>query len=209
MFIVLMIIVILSAIGTWALGNSRYEVRTAGYLRQRNVSETISGLGARAAMSEIGTAPKAYIDRLRATPTTGEKCDANGGLGATGPTSALPPCYHVYLQDVQNRTGTILFQVPVVSAPGVPGIPGSLGMSGMSGGFVVEFTDPIEVVRAKPGEPIDGSAGTPKFLDVTISVTGVVFQDDPGGVMGVIDASERPTATFTGGRGHMLVGPIY
>ncbi len=204
MFIILMVIAVLSAIGTWALGNSRYEVRTAGYLRQRNVSEVVSGYGARAVTSEIGTAPKAYLGLLN---KKGDLCEANGGLGATGPTTAMPPCYHLRDPDIQNRAGMVLFQGPVLSGPGIPGIPGSLGMTTMAGGFNVEFTDPMLVGRVKPGESVDDHA--PQFLDVTMSVSGVIYQDEPGGVMGVIDASERPSATFTGARGHLFVGPIY
>ena len=208
LFIVLTVIAILSSIGTYALTNSRYEVRTAGYLRQRSVADAISGLGAQAATNELGTAPAGYISRLRQTSTTGEICAANGGLGAGGPTGSLPPCLRIDLFDVQARTGVTLFNLYVPGSSGTAATPGSLGLSPMNAGFWVELTDPIEVERPVAGEQIAG-AKAPKFVDVTVTANGVVFQDEPGGVMGKVDPSERPTATFTTGRGHIIVGPIY
>jgi hypothetical protein len=208
LFIVLTVVAILSAIGTYALTNSRYEVRTAGYLRQRSVADAIAGLGAQAATSELGVAPAGYIGRLRSTSVTGEICQSNAGLGAGGSTSTLPPCLRIDLFDVQARTGVILFDQYVPGSTGTPGTPGSLGLSPMNAGFWVELTDPIEVERPMPGEQIAGSKA-PKFIDVTVTANGVVFQDEPGGTAGKVDPNERPTATFTTGRGHVIVGPIY
>jgi hypothetical protein len=212
MLVVLTVIAILSAVGAYAFSNSLYEVRTAGYVRDRSVSEQVTGVGGMAASAELGAAPAAYVGRMRMTPTTLEQCTANGGLGATGPASALPPCYHLYLQDVQNRTGLTFFQVEspaYAPALGTTVVPGSLGVSMMNGGFWVEMTDPIQVTRPVPGAPIDGSPGTPRFIDVTVTSNGVVFQDLLGGTIGVIDPSERASATYTVGRGHVVVGPIY
>ena len=212
MLVVLTVVAILSAVGTYAFSNSIYEVRTAGYVRDRSVSEQVTGVGAMAASAELGSAPAAYVQRMRMTPTTLEQCTANGGLGSAGPTGSLPPCYHLYLTDVQNRTGLTFFNTesPAYAPPiGTTIIPGSLGASMLTGGFWVEMTDPIQVSRPVPGAPIDGSAGTPKFIDVTISSNGVVFQDVAGGTIGVIDPSERPSATYTIGRGHVIVGPVY
>jgi hypothetical protein len=212
MLVVLTVIAILSAVGAYAFSNSLYEVRTAGYVRDRSVSEQVTGVGAMAASAELGSAPAAYVGRMRATAITLEQCTANGGLGATGPTSALPPCFHIYLQDVQNRTGLTFFQVEspaYAPAIGATVTPGSLGLSMMNGGFWVEMTDPIQVTRPVPGAPIDGSPGTPKFIDVTVTSNGVVFQDLSTGTTGVIDPAERPSATYTVGRGHVVVGPIY
>ncbi|MEO7094289.1 MAG: hypothetical protein ABI175_13620 [Polyangiales bacterium] len=201
-------VAILSAIGTYALTNSRYEVRTAGYLRQRSVADAISGLGAQAATSELGTAPAGYVGRLRATNATGEICQSNAGLGIVGPSGSLPPCLRIDLIDVEARTGKAMFDLYVPGTSGTPGMPGSLGLSPMNAGFWVELTDPVEVERPIAGEQIAG-AKAPKFIDLTVTANGVVFQDEPGGVAGRVDANERPTATFTTGRGHIIVGPIY
>lgn len=212
MLVVLTVIAILSAIGAYTFSNSLYEVRTAGYVRDRSVSEQVTGVGGMAASAELGSAPAAYIKRMANTSVTLEQCTANGGLGATGPSSALPPCYHVYLQDVQNRTGLTFFQIEspaYAAALGTTVVPGSLGVSMMNGGFWVELTDPMQQTRPIPGTAISGSTTQAQYMDVTVTANGVVFQDLPGGTIGVIDPSERASATFTVGRGHVVVGPIY
>lgn len=212
MFIVLTVIAVLSAIGAYAMSNSRYEVRTAGFVRQRSLSEQVNGVGGMAASAEFGAAPDAYLQLIRnrgRNPPGNEQCIANGGLGSTGPTSGLPPCYHLYLKDVQNRSGVPFVQMSIPGSSGAPGTPGSLGLTQLNVGFLVELTDPMNVIRPVPGMPIDGSPGTPTFIDVTVTATGVVFQDLPGGTADFIDANERPSATFTTGRGHVVVGPIY
>jgi hypothetical protein len=205
MFIVLMVIMILSGIGTFALSNARYEMQASGFTRQRYVSQQIAELGALAAMHEVSTAPAAYVMRMRSSATTGERCRANDGLAVMPP----PPCFHLYLLDIELRTQTNtdaerrIFRRPTSS------LPGSLGTTTMNAGFMVELTDPLQVIRPIPGAPIDGSAATPKFLDLTMTSTGVVFSDDNGN--GVIDwaLGEGQSAVFTSGRGHVVMGPIY
>jgi hypothetical protein len=202
MFIVLMVIMILSAIGTFALSNARFEVQASGFLRQHAVSMEATNLGAQAAMAEVAAAPDVYAKYMRTSASTGEVCRANAGLPASPP----PPCFHLYALDIENRTGLTtdhLFQRPNA------GSPGSLGLDQITGGFWVELTEPLDVIRPIAGAPIDGSPGTPRFLDVTLSSTGTVFIDSNAN--GVIDWSlgEGQGAVFTSGRAHMLVGPIY
>lgn len=205
MFVVLMVILILSGIGTFALSNARYELQTSGFARQRYVSQEMSGLGAMAAMNEVATAPGAYVQRMRNAALTGERCKSNSTMMLLSPP---PPCFHVYAKDIEFRTNLTtekLIQPPVPASS----MPGSLGLHKMSGGFWVELTEPLAVTRPVAGAPIDGSPGTPRFLDVTLTSTGVVFPDD--NLNGVIDWSlgEGRSAVFTSGRGHVVVGPIY
>jgi hypothetical protein len=207
MFIVLLVVMILSAIGTFALSNARFEVQSSGFLRQRSVSMETTAFGAAAAMAEISSAPAAYLNRMKAAGTTGEVCKANAGLA----TSPAPPCFRLYLLDIENRTGTTTSRL---YQPAASGNPGSLGLDRITGGFTVELTEPLDVIRPVPGAPIDGSPGTPKFLDITLSSTGVVFVDSNANYR--IDWATGPgveneglSAVFTSGRGHLVLGPIY
>lgn len=207
MFIVLMVIMILSAIGTFAMSNARFEVQASGFMRQRAVALEATNFGAAAAMAEVSAAPGAYVNRMRASGTTGEKCKANAGL----PASPAPPCFSIFMLDIANRTGTTvdgLFRRPTTA-----GDPGSLGRAMgtdvVTGGFWVELTEPLELVRPVPGAPIDGSPGTPKFLDITVSSTGVVFVDSNANNAIDWGLGEGRSAVFTSGRGHLVLGPIY
>lgn len=207
MFIVLMVVMIMSAIGTFALSNARFEVQASGFLRQRAVAMEATNFGAAAAMTEVSAAPAAYLTRMKAAAATGEICRANAGLAVT----PAPPCFHLYMLDIEYRTGTTVDHI--FRRTTTDGFPGSLGLAygtdQVTGGFTVELTEPLDVIRPVPGAPIDGSPGTPKFLDITLSSTGVVFVDTNAN--NVIDWSlgEGQNAVFTSGRGHMVLGPIY
>jgi hypothetical protein len=207
MFVVLMVILILSAIGTFALSNARYELQTSGFSRQRTLSQQMADFGSAAAANEVASAPAAYTQMMKnaSAAASPERCASQAGLSLVSPP---PPCYHLYLQDIENRTG--MSTDHIVRPPNIASnTPGSFGLTKMSGGFWVELTDPMEVTRPVPGAPIDGSPGTPKFLDVTLSSTGVVFPDD--NMNAIVDWSlgEGRGALFTSGRGHVIVGPIY
>lgn len=209
MFVVLMVILILSGIGTFALSNARYEVQAAGFSRYRYVSQEVAQLGGTAALAEVGGSSRAsaYISRMR-TPPAGVVCKANQGLiGA--------PCYHLYLTDIERSTGLMtekLFR-PAIPASGVPG---SLGLNNLTGGFVVQLTEPLEITKPEAGYNIQTdqgasgvSSGAQKFFDLTLTSTAVVFPD--GNANGIIDYAlgEGSSAVFTEGRGHLVVGPIF
>ncbi|GAC1351720.1 MAG: hypothetical protein NVSMB1_07480 [Polyangiales bacterium] len=212
LFVVLMILMILTAIGTFAANNARFENQVAGFERQRNVTQEVVSFGAYATMSEIGSAPQAYSDLVAQSGSTNaaqkERCAANAGLGG----SATPwPCYHLYLRDIEQR----LNYVGLIAQPDpTSGVPGSLGLGamtgsvagGMNGGFVAEITEPFEYVRPMPGYPIDGRSGTPIFVDFTVTSNGYVFYD--ANLNRQIDPTERGGSTFANGRGHVVIGPI-
>ena len=203
-FTVLTVLLILSSIGIFAMSNASYEVTSAGYLRRHVASSDVAGMGALATTTELGAAPTAYIGRMRQAPTTKETCVSLSGLGLG---SYYPPCFHIYLFDVQNRAATTVFSLPTLPAAPAVGSPGSFGLTQINGGFWSELTDPIEVVRPVAGAPIDGSPGTPKFIDVTTTAYGVVFVDL--NLNGIVDSNEFGSASYSGGRGHVIVGPIY
>ena len=203
MFVVLMVILILSGIGTFALSNARYEVQASGFTRLRYVSQEISQFGAQAAMNEVATAPQAYVSRMKMAATTGETCRNNTGLTITPP----PPCFKLFPTDIENRTAMTsekLFRAAVPSTS----TPGSLGVSTMTAGFTVELTEPMNVIRPVAGSPIDGSPGTPTFLDITVTSTGLIFADENGDAKVTWPTGEGQSAVFTSGRAHVLIGPI-
>ncbi len=205
MFVVLMVLLILSGIGTFAVSNARFELQTSGFARQRYVSQEMSGFGALAAANEVATAPAAYVLKMRTATTTGERCKSNSSLMLVSPP---PPCYHLYARDIEYRTNLTterLIQPPVPAS----NMPGSLGLHKMGGGFWVELTEPLAVIRPVPGAPIDGSPGTPRFLDVTVTSTGVVWPDENMNAIVDWPLHEGRSAVFTTGRAHVVIGPIY
>ncbi len=205
MFVVLMVILILSGIGTFALSNARYEVQAAGFGRHRAVSQEVTQLGGAAAMAEVGgqNRASAYLSRMKMPGVT---CKANQGILGS-------PCAHIYLRDVETRAGLTserLFRPAVLGSK----TPGSLGLNTLSGGFDVQLTEPLEVTKPLAGFNIQSDSGqagqqssAATFVDITVTSTGVVFDDLNGN--GIIDyPAEGSGAVFTEGRGHVFIGPI-
>ena len=200
MFVVLMVVMILSAIGTFALANARYEVQAAGFTRYRAVSQDIGQFGAAAAMAEVGGGSRTKLYLTRMSSST-EICTANAGV--TGPTE----CYTLSPTDIELQTGLTtekLFRPKVDSTS----TPGSLGLNELGGYFSIELTERLELSRSLPGWQNAGKAGDPVFYDLTVSSLGAVFLDTNAN--GKIDYStgEGASAVFTKGRGHVIVGPI-
>lgn len=202
MFIVLMVLMILSAIGTFALSTARYELRTSGFRRQRAQAQLAAHYGGFAAQMSMDPAKAAwFVQQL----SKGEICSNN--LGATG-----APCYHVYAADIERianlpATGEKLFVLPGTTSGQAEG---SYGLDPLNGGFVVELTEPADLARPVAGWGTDPNQTTVKFVDLTVTSMGVVFPDgiDGSSPNGVVDANERSGASYANARGHVVLGPL-
>lgn len=200
MFVVMMVLMILSALGTFAVSNAHFEVQSAGYDRQRNAALELSGFGAFSVAQELATSPRDYLQMVT---KGGELCKANSGLAITG-----APCYHIYPKDVENRLSLTAEKLVVPPIP-ASGTPGSFGITTTNGGFVTEITDSYKVSRPIPGFQDDTQAPVGvDFIDFTVTSTGVVFRDD--NLNGTVDwaLGEGLNALFVTGRAHVVVGPI-
>ncbi len=206
MFICLMVILMLSAIGTFALSNARYELQTSGFSRQRNVAQEMSAFAAFAGMNEFGSNPRGIQLRMIDAATKGEKCSSLASMTMVSP---APPCLHLYPADIEKRLGFAasdhIFTVPDTATK----TPGAMGMTPVSVGFAVEFTDLMNVDRPIAGTPINEVPGKPEILDVTLATYGTVFQDDNLNQSVDWSLGEGRGAVFTFGRGHVVVGPIF
>lgn len=200
MFIVLMVVMILSAIGTFALANARYEVQAAGFTRYRSVSQDIAQFGASAAMAEVGGDGRtaAYLALMGKSPPV-ETCVANAGV------IGIAECKTFLPRDIELKTGLSTEKLFRLQNAGTK-VPGSFGLTELSASFLVELTERVELQRPVEGFENQGKASDPRFYDLTVSSTGIVFVD--GNSNGTIDATEQGSAVFTRGRGHMVVGPI-
>lgn len=200
MFVVMMVLMILSALGTFAVSNAHFDVQSAGYDRQRNAAIELSGFGAYAVAQEVAASPRDY---LKMVVTGSETCKANTGLSISP-----APCYHIYPKDVENRLGMTTEKLIVPPVPAT-GTPGTFGVQTIGGGFVAEITDAYKVTRLVPGFQDDTNAPVSvDFVDFAVTSTGVIFRDD--NLNGVVDWSlgEGLNALFVTGRGHVVVGPI-
>lgn len=198
MFIVLMVLMILSAIGTFALSTARYEVRTSGYRRQRAQAQLAANYGGFAAQMSMDPAKAAWF--VQQLTKSGEPCQMNLGVG---------PCYHIYSADVERIAGLTASSEKVFVLPGTTSgqAEGSFGLEQINGGFRVELTEPADLVRPVAGWSLgSGDQSTVKFVDLTVTSMGVVFPDLAN--YGVVDANERAGAAYANARGHVVLGPL-
>jgi hypothetical protein len=202
MFIVLMVLMILSAIGTFALSTARYEVQSAGYRRQRAQAQEAANFGGAAAQTSMDPKHvKFYVDQLYASR---ELC----------PEQSVPAggaCYHIIAADIERvalPSGEKLFVLPNSSTTSPEGSYGLAGTNAdtVNGGFSVALTEPAELQRPVAGWGSDPSGNAVRFLDLTVTSMGAVFSDPNQN--GVVDASERPGAAFASARGHVILGPV-
>ncbi len=201
MFIVLMVLMILSAIGTFALSTARYEVQSAGYRRQRAQAQEAANFGGFAAQASMDPSRAAwYVQQLYKNEPCADLQVPTGGA-----------CYHIWSSDIEKSalpTSENLFVQPNT----VSGYPeGSYGIAAatvdtVNGGFVVSLTEPAELQRPMAGWGSDPNTNTVKFLDLTLTSMGVVFNDTNHD--GIVQTLERPGAAFANARGHVIIGPL-
>jgi hypothetical protein len=198
-FVVVMVLTMLTAIGVFAIRASSMANLSSGYDRQNTQNHYVGEYGLLSAVAELSTTKRsAYVQQMGKGT---EKCAANKGLG-----DGLP-CYHLYAYDVaqsvaSNFPGRPLFEAP--SGSGSALIPGSLGPVPLDGDFVVEMTDPGPVGLPVAGTDVGGSASRFRYLQVTLTSVGQVR---PGGNPASCAAGAAVAGNETG-RAHVVIGPL-
>jgi len=222
-FVVLLILCMLGAIGVFAARASQLGVTTSGRYRQMVQTHYLAMGGMQGAIAEFGRDPNGYLVQMRNTPSpptidtvTGKyPCDDIPYITAV-PTfkPASTVCLRLGYGAVEaaaQRTlppGFELF-VKKGTSSGVS-VPGSFGMADIAGNFSVEFTDerPADVPPA--GMPITGPGGTKlKYKSVTARAIGEVLPTNGAGAVRATTADDyKYTTSVETIRAEVLVGPV-
>jgi hypothetical protein len=198
-FVVVMVLTMLTAIGVFAIRASSMANLSSGYDRQNTQNHYVGEYGLLSAVAELSTTKRtAYVQQMGKGT---EKCAANKGLGDG------VPCYHIYAYDVgksvsSNFAGRPLFEPP--SGSGSALVPGSLGPVPLDGDFVVEMTDPGPVGLPVAGTDVGGSASKFRYLQLTLTSVGQVR---PGGDPASCIAGAVVAGNETG-RAYVVIGPL-
>ena len=171
-FIVLLVITLLTAIGIFAARSASLVDQATGFDRQAVQTQYLTAYAGRAVTAELGDgAGKSYLDKV-ALGT--DACEANQNVVPLTPGAPIP-CYKLYISEIANRvnakTGnTVLDQQTVINGGslGPPVGPAGLAMSQESV-FVVEMTEPYESIP-NPGSEVAG-LGNNAFRDVQLTLT--------------------------------------
>jgi hypothetical protein len=201
-FVVVMVLTMLSAIGVFAMRAASMANLASGFDRQNTQNHYVGEYGLLAAVAELSTTRRsAYVDKMA---KGADICSAAKGMSTVG--TAKVPCYQLFANDVaktvaSNYSGRPLFESP--SGSGSSLLPGSLGPVPLDGDFVVEMTDPGPVGLPVAGTDVGGSAAKFRYMQVTLTSVGQVRPGgDPACTAGAVVAGNET------GRAFVVIGPM-
>jgi len=203
-FVVVMVLTMLTAIGVFAMRAASLTTTASGYDRQNTQNHYVGEYGLLGAVTELSTTRRsAYVDKMAKGV---EKCSATKNVSDPG---MGVPCYHLFANDVQrtvsdNFTGRPLFE-PSNAGAGTRLEPGSLGPAPLDGDFVVEMTDPGPVGTPVAGTDVGGGTAKFRYLQVTLTSIGQVR---PAGNPSACVANTAAVAGNETGRAFVVIGPL-
>lgn len=178
-FVVVLVVTLLTAIGVFALRSVSLVDVAAGYDRQASQTLYLSEYAGRAVAAEVGDgAGRIYIDKVASGTDTNCLVNSKRDPTALDPLITAPlPCYKLFINEISARVDKN-FSGNKVLATQDTSFAGSLGpklditgaIQPMEGVFVVEMTDPAETVP-NPGSAQGGNNPANAFKDVQLTFT--------------------------------------
>lgn len=177
MFIVVLVITLLTAIGIFAVRSTSLVSSAVGFHRQATQTALLTEYAGRAVTTELGDgAAKTYLDQVG---QGADVCDSNNNLVLSDldPTITAPtPCYKLYISEISDRVGNLTGTSVLSDATAITG--GSLGpafgaagqATSSEGVFVVEMIEPAESVPTA-GSAQGGNNPANSFRDVSLTLT--------------------------------------
>lgn len=176
MFIVAMTVVVLAALGLYALRAASSEIKITGYERQSAQTHYLSEYGVLGSTQQInGTKAQLYVGLMVSMPDRG--CSSLPGVPTTGTTSwgATPgpisqACRRMGSAELAGTSGsTGAFVNNVLELQPTTTTQPSLGSVPLTGDFFVEMTNPTQTT---PPAGFDIKLGL-CFTQITVSSTGI------------------------------------
>jgi hypothetical protein len=210
LFVVVMVITLLSAVGLFAIRSASLVDIAAGYNRQAVQAHYLTEYGTIVAVTELGSgAGAAYVRQMEQGT---DDCRMTRGLPPLAP-GAKTPCYKVFMSELARRVdqqfpGNLLLE-PALE--GTPPVPGSLGPyspstgAALEGNFVVELTDPGPADRPVAGTDVGGTGQDFRFVQVVLTTFGQVR---PQTATTACAPGNVTTASLQAVRAHVVLGPI-
>ncbi len=227
-FVVMLVIMMLSAVGIFAARSSQLGVSNSGRYRAMLQTHFIAEAGMQGAIAEFSRDPEGYLTMLHASPSpavvsaTSYPCfdiPFQPLYPTFTPASTL--CLRLGYQAVEAAADVggagkpsydplkfHLFRPAQVAGTGIRA-PGSLGRGSVAGNFVVEFTDERPVETPPAGMAISrGPAATLRFVTVTARAMGQVVPAASDGTPFGINSPNAYVSSVETIRAEVMVGPI-
>jgi hypothetical protein len=201
-FVVVLVITLLSALGLFALRSATLTNLSAGYSRQMTQTHYMTEYSLTLMAGELGgPARQNYADEMWSGRHSGE---CTGGASLNNST-----CFPVYYPDLENRIKSYnsanRLLVPTTGTTYNP-TPGSLGPSPLEGDLRIELADLHEAMPPIEGMDLTGHSASPRYFSVTVSATGQVRPQTADPTQ--CTAAAWAAAGLESSRAHLVFGPL-
>jgi len=205
LFIVVMVIMLLTAVGLFAMRSASLSNMAAGYNRQGVQTLYLSEFATRSAAAELVGKEQHYFNRIvRGSISGGDDCRANRNLSSLI-APERPPCSKLLSQDMWTRTNAVF--PGNVGTTTEPTLLGDLGSPDMEGAFLVEMTDIAQVGTPVVGE--DAGPGRFKHMQVLLTATAQVRPKPPtGSAAATCQNALTVTSSLQTLRARVTFGPV-
>jgi hypothetical protein len=203
-FVVVLVITLLSALGLFALRSATLTNLSAGYSRQMTQTHYMTEYSLTLMAGELGgPARQNYAEEMWSGHHTTE---CTGGTALHNST-----CFPVYYADLEKRVQAATLDTnrkllePTTGSIYSP-TPGSLGPAELEGDLRIELADLHEAMPPIEGMDLTGHSASPRYFSVTVSATGQVRPK-------TADPSQCTAAAWTAAglessRAHLVFGPL-
>jgi hypothetical protein len=208
-YVVLLVIAMLSAVGIFASRSASLATAQSGYFRQMTQTHYVTEYAVLTTIAAIESDTPGYVaemERLSDDFTNDADNSDFDGWRKCRTFGENQRCYKFGIEGIEQRLGDVTLFEPRPDPSTPIGEPGSLGRADVEARFMVEATELAQVVG-----PITGQRATDMpvtFYAVTLSATGEVGPpasadpDDP-------DAAFRSAAvSLETARVHLTLGPL-
>lgn len=199
-FIVVMVITLLTAIGIFAARSASMVDMAAGYDRQASQTRYLSEYGTLAAIAQLGSgSAQAYVDQMdRGT----DECRANLGL----PVDPPQPCYKIFKSELEMVTSAVSNESLLEASSPDLTESGSFGHHAkVLGDFVVELTDKGPTGAPVAGTDVGGTGTRFGYVKVALTATAQIRPQDGDATCSEGSAAVAGQQSM---RAHAIVGPV-
>jgi len=202
LFVVVLAVTMLTGIGLYTVRSAALLARAAGNERQATQTEYLAQIGALASLSQLSTAPAAYIGQAihgsRSENYLVDDCRMNLGLDTSKFTA--PPCYEFSSSRFTLLTGNPLFDGDSFGTAIDP----STGLAAINGNFLTEMTDVARALGPIAGmDVVNRNAFT--YYEAKLTT---IAQLQPAAVTTACVQNVMQVAGQHLTRAHVLVGPV-
>ncbi|MFO0617738.1 MAG: hypothetical protein U0414_34410 [Polyangiaceae bacterium] len=223
LFIVVLVIVSLTAVALFAARSTSTDVEIAARYKQANQTKGVAKLGIQVSLAELSRDPTTYVKAMKDKTLfagAGNACRFEVTKNLAGTNIDTGGCYRFAYDGVQDAIQKASTPPTVQLLPaGQPSAqkPSALGLAEVRPNFGVEMTDKAVLDWPAPGFQA-GAASNMKFYAVTMTGIGQIVPSDPATVSGakpwgdlVLNGNTTPNwykASVEEIRAQVVVGPL-